>query len=143
MFKNILVGLDGSERQAGVLRQAVELADRCGGRLHLCRAMQVPLSIPAIAWNLKGDDFTQFLVEHADKALERIEQELPEGLVARRWSEVGQPADVLCKIVDEAGIDLVVIGCHGYDRIDRFLGTTAAKVVNRANCSVVVVRDPA
>ena len=141
MFKNIVVGLDGSIRQPAVLRQAVELADRCGGKLHLCRAMQVPMSIPAVAWTLKGEDFSKFLLEHGTEALKRIEAELPEGMVAKRWCEIGQPSDVICRIAEDTGADLVVIGCHGYDRVDRLLGTTAAKVVNRAHCSVMVIRD--
>ena len=141
MFTKILVGLDGSPREPAVLEQAVELADRCGGELHLCRAMQVPLSIPAIAWSLEGDDFDKFLVEHGLEALSRLSETLPEGLIAHRWCRLGQPADVLCTLAEEQRCDLVVIGSHGYDRVDRLLGTTAAKVVNRAPCSVMVVRS--
>jgi nucleotide-binding universal stress UspA family protein len=37
-------------------------------------------------------------------------------------------------------VDLIVIGSHGYDALDRLLGTTAAKVVNHADRSVLVVR---
>jgi nucleotide-binding universal stress UspA family protein len=142
MFNKILVGLDGSPRQAAVLRQAVELADRCGGRLHLVRAMQIPVSIPALAWSLQGDDFSKFLVEHGQRDLAAIEAELPAGLVEHRWCELAQPADLLCRLATDVGADLVVIGSHGYDRIDRLLGTTAAKVVNRSPCSVIVVREP-
>ena len=36
--------------------------------------------------------------------------------------------------------DLIVIGSHGYSGIDRLIGTTAAKVVNHAKQSVLVVR---
>jgi universal stress protein F len=35
----------------------------------------------------------------------------------------------------------VVIGSHGYGGLDRVLGTTAAKIVNHASCSVLVVRE--
>ena len=143
VFKRILVGLDGSPREPAVVEQAIELADRLGGELHLARAMQVPLSIPAIAWSLEGDEFDKFLVEHGLEALGRIAERLPEGLVAHRWCRLGQPADVLCKLAEEQRADLVVIGSHGYDRVDRLLGTTAAKVVNRAPCSVMVVRTKA
>jgi nucleotide-binding universal stress UspA family protein len=143
MFHKILVGLDGSPRQPKVLAQAVELADRLGGRLHLVRAMQIPVSVPAIAWSLQGDDFAKFLIEHGQRDLEAIEAQLPAGLVAHRWCELSQPADLLCKLATDIGADLVVIGSHGYDRIDRLLGTTAAKVVNRAPCSVMVVRAAA
>ena len=37
--------------------------------------------------------------------------------------------------------DLIVIGSHGYGAIDRVLGTTAAKVVNHADRTVLVVRE--
>jgi universal stress protein A len=142
MFTKILVGLDGSPRQPAVLSQAVELADRCGGVLHLVRAMQVPVSIPALAWSLQGDDFAKFLIEHGQRDLAAVEAELPAGLVAQRWCELAQPADLLCKLAVDVGADLIVIGSHGYDRVDRLLGTTAAKVANRAPCSVMVVREP-
>ncbi len=143
MFTKILVGLDGSERQPEVLRQAVELADRCGGTLVLCRAVQVPASIPAIAWSLQGDEFDDFLVEHARGQLLKLAETLPSGLVADIVTEIGQPADVMLRAVLERGCDLVVIGSHGYAGLDYLLGTTAAKVVNRCTATVVVVREPA
>ena len=36
---------------------------------------------------------------------------------------------------------MIVIGSHGYDTLDKVLGTTAAKIVNHADRSVLVVRD--
>ncbi|MCA9711101.1 MAG: universal stress protein [Myxococcales bacterium] len=136
----ILVGVDGSTREPKVLDEAIALAKSRGGKLHLARAMMVPVSIPTAVWTLQGEDFSQFLVEHGDKELaltaERIPPELLGGLVTR----LGQPADVLVSLADELDVDLVIIGSHGYGGIDRVLGTTAAKVVNRAPCSVMVVR---
>ena len=141
MFTKILVGLDGSPREPAVLRQAVELADRLGGKLLLCRAMQIPVSIPAVAWSLAGDDFEKFLIEHGHAALEKIGNELPAGLVGGAYSGIGQPADYICKVAEEQKCDLIVMGTHGYDRVERLLGTTASKVANRAPCSVMIVRD--
>lgn len=142
-FRKILVGLDGSPQQPHVLAQAVELADRCCGTLVLCRSMQVPLSIPALAWTLKGGDFANFLQEHGKEALSRLRNELTEGLVSDVICRIGQPANVICDVAQELGAKLIVIGSHGYDNIDRLLGTTAAKVTNRAHCSVMIVRTEA
>ena len=36
----------------------------------------------------------------------------------------------------------IVVGAHGYRPVERMLGTTAAKVANRADTSVLVVRAP-
>ncbi|MBV1859022.1 MAG: universal stress protein [Nannocystaceae bacterium] len=141
MFTKILVGLDGSERQPDVLRQAVELADRCGGTLLLCRAVQIPSSIPAIAWSLQGNEFEEFLLEHARGQLNRVAETLPSGLVAEIVVELGQPADMVLRVSEERNCDLVVIGSHGYSGLDRVLGTTAAKIVNRCDHTVMVVRN--
>lgn len=140
MFGTMIVGLDGSERQPQVLRRAVQLADAAGGTLVLVRAVQVPPSLPAVVWTLADDEFMAFLVEHADTELRRLAEGLPEGLVEGVVSRVGRPADVLCDVASERAAGLVVIGTHGYDRVDRVLGTTAARVTNTAPCSVLVVR---
>jgi nucleotide-binding universal stress UspA family protein len=55
---------------------------------------------------------------------------------------VGVPWEAICAAARDTGADLIVVGSHGYSTLDRFLGTTAAKVVNHAPCSVLVVRSP-
>ena len=55
---------------------------------------------------------------------------------------VGSPWEAVCHAAETRHVDLVVVGSHGYRGIDRVLGTTAAKIVNHAPCSVLVVRPP-
>lgn len=143
MHKRILVGLDGSPRQPRVLEEALAIANAQAATLELCRAMTIPVSIPSALWTLQGEDLGAFLVEHGEKELREVAKTLPPDRVGSVHSRVGQPADVICALAEELGADLVVIGTHGYDRIDRVLGTTAAKVANRSPCSVLVVRGPA
>lgn len=140
MSKTILVGLDGSPRQPKVLEQALALADAFDGRLHLARAMAIPISIPAAAWTLQGEDFSRFLVEHGDRELQETAKALASPRIAEVHCRIGQPHDVLVALAGELSADLVIIGSHGYEGVDRLLGTTAGKVVNRAPCSVLVVR---
>lgn len=141
MFKTIVVGLDGSPRQPAVLERALQLASASNGTLHLGRAMQVPLSIPAVAWSLKGNEFAEFLVEHGTTDLRRIASTLPPDRLHGVTCRIGAPSDVLCDLATEHHADLIVIGSHGYDRIDRFIGTTAARVTNVSPCSVLVVKS--
>ena len=42
----------------------------------------------------------------------------------------------------EEDVDLIVLGSHGFDVLDRIVGTIAAKVVNHADRAVLVVRSP-
>ena len=53
---------------------------------------------------------------------------------------VGTPWDTICREAKTLECDLVVLGSHGYSGLDRILGTTAAKVVNHCERSVLVVR---
>lgn len=50
---------------------------------------------------------------------------------------MGTPWDESCTTAKPEG---VVIGAHGYGGLDRVLGTTASRVVNHADRSVLVVR---
>ncbi len=136
----ILVGVDGSKREAKVLDEAVALARSRGGEVHLVRAMMIPMSIPAAVWALQGEDLSKFLIDHGTKELTQTLKRVPPELRGGVTTRVGQPADVLVSLAEEREADVVVIGSHGYEGIDRLLGTTAAKVVNRAPCSVLVVR---
>lgn len=139
-MKTILVGADGSHRQPKVLKVAIELAQQQGAMVHLVRAMMIPVGIPSAVWTLSGDDFSSFLVEHGEAELKRVAERIPAENRGPLACILGQPADVLCELAEEMKADLVVIGSHGYGGLDRVLGTTAAKVVNRAPCSVMVVR---
>lgn len=143
MFGTIIVGVDGSPRQPQVLRQAVRLADAVGAQLVLVRAVQVPPSLPAVVWSLSDDEFMAFLIEHARTELRRLAEALPDGLVEAVVCREGRAADVLCEVATEQEAGLIMIGTHGFDRIDRVLGTTAARVTNMAPCSVLVVRPDA
>ena len=51
------------------------------------------------------------------------------------------PWQGICEAARRVGADLIVIGSHGYGGLDRLLGTTAAKVVNHARVSVMVVKE--
>jgi len=53
---------------------------------------------------------------------------------------MGTAWDAICRVAQEEAVDLIVIGSHGYGALDRFIGTTAAKVVNHADRSVLIVR---
>ena len=52
------------------------------------------------------------------------------------------PWDAICAAAIAEDVDAIVIGSHGYDVLDRLTGTTAAKVVNHADRTVIVIRAP-
>ncbi len=138
-MQRILVCLDGSPSQGTVLDAAVGLADKLGARLILFHAVAIPVHLPAQALALPPADVGGLLSDLSRQQLEELARTRP-GLVERVQVEVGTAWRAVCDTAKADGVDLVVIGSHSYGGIDRLLGTTAAKIVDHAPCSVFVVR---
>jgi nucleotide-binding universal stress UspA family protein len=139
-MKRIVVGLDGSPRQEGVLAAAVDLARRQEARLLLVRAVSIPVDVPTAVYSVEPDAVAPLLVENAKKELERLKAVVPPAQLEGIRVIIGTPWRTLCDVAREVEASVLVIGSHGYGGLDRLLGTTAARVVNHAACSVLVVR---
>jgi nucleotide-binding universal stress UspA family protein len=142
-MKRILVGLDGSPRAPGVLSAAVVLARADAGRIALMRAVGLPADVPQDFWKSTEEPLLDVLSRRAQEYLRECAAQVPSELLADRPIEVvvGTPWEAVCNAARTAGMDVIVIGSHGYGALDRLLGTTAAKIVNHAPCSVLVVRE--
>jgi len=62
------------------------------------------------------------------------------GLDAEIDVRSGQTSRVILEIADEKNADAIIIASHRPVLQDYLLGSTAARVVRHANCSVVVIR---
>jgi len=139
-MERILVGLDASSRAPDVLATAADLARRVGGKLILFRAVGVPHEIPAEAYSMTPASLAELLERDAKDYLTKLAKDVPAELIEDIVVHVGTPWQGVCAAADQRKVDLIVIGSHGYAGLDRLIGTTAAKVVNHAKQSVLVVR---
>lgn len=53
----------------------------------------------------------------------------------------GKPGVQIAQYAEDKNVDLIIVGSHHPSAQDYFLGSTAARVVRRAGCSVLVVRE--
>jgi len=142
-MKRILVGLDGSPRAPAVLDAAVKLAKSQGARVVLMRGVGLPPDVPQDFWRTTEEPLLDVLKRRAKEYLEGCVAKVPQDSFGGIEIAVGVPWQAICEMARSVDADVVVIGSHGYSGFDRLLGTTAAKVVNHAPCTVVVVREPA
>ncbi len=147
MYKHILAALDHSPRAAEVLHHAAQLATHTGATLHVCRAVTIPIGgVPTDAWMLTGVELTGRLLDYGRAELDALIHAMPTPQHPIVWGQrvcrLGSPGRVVVELADELHAELIVVGSHGYDILDRFLGTTAAWIVNHAHCSVLVARAP-
>jgi nucleotide-binding universal stress UspA family protein len=123
------------------LATAIDLARRTNTQITLFRSVGLPPDISHTdIVGLTPNAVTERLVETAKRDLLQYSEEVPTELLAAVQVAIGTPWSAICAEAKKLGADLVMIGSHGYGGLDRILGTTAAKVVNHAECSVLVVR---
>jgi len=140
-MKRILTCLDGSQRAPYVLTAAVSLARSTGATVRLFRAVSLPPEVPAQLYAVSPNDVPDILLESAREELAELARDVPPELLDGLYVHVGSPWDAICTAGRVHDADLIVIGSHGYGALDHVLGTTAARVVNHADRSVLLVRS--
>lgn len=140
-MKKILVALDGSPRADGVLAYAVSLARLVDAKLVLFRSFGIPPDM-TLAWPASDEPLETALRKRAQTYLDERARGVPNELLGDVQVALGVPWQAVCSAAVDENVDLIVIGSHGYSGVDHLLGTTAAKIVNHADRSVLVVRPP-
>lgn len=142
-MSTILVAIDASPLAETVLRGAIAVARRFGGRLVLLRAVALPVDLPASFFTVSTDSALTLLTERAKHDLDEVAKSVPAELLERVQVRVGgAPWEAICDAAREGDAAMIVIGSHGHGGVARFLGTIASKVVDHADRSVLVVRAP-
>lgn len=136
----MLVALDQSPYAVTVLEKAIALAKLQGATLAI---MTVAEDFMDLGDYLDVNAVTDKIFA-ATKAAAANYGKLAKaaGLEAEVIVEQGvSPADLLIAHAENKGIDLIVMGHQGKKGLSRYLiGSTAARVVRHAPCSVLVIR---
>ncbi|MFO0617493.1 MAG: universal stress protein [Polyangiaceae bacterium] len=142
-MKKVLVALDGSEREKAVLDAGVMMAKALGASLILLRVIGIHVDIPLDLVRVSPAEFEVQLQKRAKESLASLAASIPAGVEWTSQVVTGVPWDAIGWVAKSEDVDLVIIGAHGYGRIDRIIGTTASRVVNHADRSILVVREEA
>ena len=141
-IETIAVGTDGSETAGRAVEFAIDMAARFGSELVIGTSYE-PVAedrirkdqdeAPAeIQWSINP-------TQDVDATLRDVEERAKSrGLRVTSEARMGKPAKVLCKIAEEHGADLLVVGSKGMHR--RHLTSVPNTVSHEAPCSVVVVK---
>lgn len=126
-----------------MLDAAIALAGKTGAKLVLFRSVGMPSELPPAAYAMAVDDVPKLLQRQAEEQLAELAKRVPPACYAGHRVDVGNPWPSIERAAAAEDVDMIIVGSHGYHGLDKVLGTTAAKVVNHADRSVLVVRDPA
>ena len=137
MYKHIIVAVDLSHGAAGkaLLERALKLVDDAGTICVLNVLEEVPTYIAAELPRDLND-------RRAAEAKVELGLLLPKDAPAKLVSEVrtGAPSAQILQCAEDNGADLIMLASHRPGLSDYFIGSTAARVVRHAQCSVLVSR---
>lgn len=134
MYKTILVPVDLSHAEQA--RKALKIARHLGGGESRIVALHVAADIPGYVASQLPEGLLQKNLATSRAELTALADE------AGAESELlsGHPPTAILEYAKEMGADLIVIASHRPGLEDYFLGSTAARVVRHADCSVLVDR---
>lgn len=143
-FGNILVPVDFEASSRLALEVAADLAGKYDSRMVVFHAWDMPpyvyVGLPYLAPDVwKG--MAQAAQEQLDATLAGVR-----GLVERAEAKLGHgpPALEILKAIEDSKADLVVMGTHGRQGLNRFvLGSVAERIVRSSPVPVLTVRGPA
>jgi nucleotide-binding universal stress UspA family protein len=143
MIATIAVGTDGSATAARAVDAALDLAERYGaGLLVLSAHARSPRasSMPRLAGGAASDDqWASNDAVHAERILADVEESARQrGIECTSAMAEGEPGEVLVRLAEEHGADVIVVGNKGMHR--RVLASVPNTVTHKASCSVFVIK---
>ncbi|WP_291995409.1 universal stress protein [Candidatus Accumulibacter sp. ACC003] len=136
MYKTILVPIDMAHVAKG--KANVNLAASYGAQGAKVILLNVVDDIP----NWAAVDLPEGLLDKSVKATKAELKAIAKasGMEMEVEVRIGHSYDTILEVAKKKKVDLILIASHRPGFQDYFLGSTAAKVVRHANCSVLVVR---
>ena len=140
MYKTVLVPIDLGQIEQGksLVDIAMKLVESIGGNLFLLNVLP---DIPGYVMAEIPDHFLKDAKNDAIKGLEEIAKKNGVGEQANIIVREGNIHNEILTTAEEIGADIIVMASHQPEFSDYLLGSTAARVVRHAKCSVLIARN--
>jgi nucleotide-binding universal stress UspA family protein len=144
-FSKILVPIDFSNFSKNALRYAVNFAKNFNSKIYLIYVVE-PVIYPS-DFSMGQVTFPVADVEMNERAKNELENlaksEIGNEIEVETLIKTGKPFVEINETAGELDIDLIIIATHGHTGMEHLLfGSTAEKVVRKAPCPVLTLREP-
>lgn len=145
MIKRILVPIDFSDYSKKALHYTVQLAKSFDAELFLVYVIE-PMVYPADL-SMGQMVIPQSEVNLNEKAKSELKElaanEIGNSLKYNILIKTGKPFMEVIATASEVDADLIIIATHGHTGVEHLLfGSTAEKIVRKAPCPVLTLREP-
>ncbi|WP_437722741.1 universal stress protein [Sorangium sp. So ce861] len=145
-MKTLLLAHDFDETSERALDTAIELARKLSAKVVVSHVYSVPVyTFPEGSSLIPSAEDAARLAEAAQRSLDQVlERRRAVGDVEISGTlRAGVPDEEICRLADEIGADMIVIGTHTRGAVARaLLGSVAQRVVRSAKVPVLTIRGP-
>lgn len=144
-IKKILVPIDFSDYSKSALKYAVNFAKVFNAEMYLIYVVEPVIYPPDFSMGQIAIPSVTFeMDERAKEELSKLaQQEIPAEIKQQVIIKTGKPFVEIIETAAEEDIDLIIIATHGHSGVEHILfGSTAEKVVRKAPCPVLTLREP-
>ncbi|MHC4183030.1 MAG: universal stress protein [Planctomycetota bacterium] len=142
-LKKILCPIDHSDGSKEALKYAVSFAMKNEAKLYLLHVIDIRSfdeSIDTMATQIPNDETIKQL---KTKLLECIPEEIRSDMQIEALVVQGIPFAEIISIAKGNNVDMIVMGTHGRTGLAHIMiGSVSEKVVRKAHCPVLTVRQP-
>lgn len=144
-IKRILVPIDFSDYSKSALKYAVNFIKQFNAELILVYVVEPVIYPPDFSMGQIAIPSVD--LEMDKRAIEELnklaKEEIPSEIKVRTIVKTGKPFIEIIETASEENIDLIIIATHGHTGVEHILfGSTAEKVVRKAPCPVLTLREP-
>lgn len=144
-IKKILVPIDFSNYSKNALRYAVNFAKKFDSTIYLVYVVE-PVIYPS-DFSMGQVTFPVADLEMNERATGELKNlavtEIGTDIKVETIIKTGKPFVEINETASEMDIDLIIIATHGHTGMEHLLfGSTAEKVVRKAPCPVLTLREP-
>ncbi len=141
-MKSIICATDFSSNADHAFQYSLALAEKTKAKIFLLHAFESPVAFTEMPLSAIQDADAQ-IKAGAEKKLTMIKSKASEtfpGVQVETIIAQGMSSDQITKYADTCDADIIVMGKTGTGKIERFfIGSTASKVIQHANCQVLCI----
>ncbi|HON78815.1 MAG TPA: universal stress protein [Spirochaetota bacterium] len=143
-IERILVPIDFSDYSRKALQYAKEYALTFRAKMYLIYVFRPIFEDIEVGVINESIQFNNEIEEYAREKLRKlIDEDIGDEVPVESVIRMGRPFMEINRAAEEYDIDLIIIATHGHTGVQHLLfGSTAEKVVRKAPCPVLSLREP-
>lgn len=138
MYENILIPTDGSEQSNRAVEHGLDLAEAFDATVHVLYVVETKATYILTIETEEGE-MEQYREYGEELVSEAVDEVGHRGLEGKGIVRTGRISEEIVEYAEENDIDSIVMGGQGRGAIEKYLGSTAEKVVRMSSLPVTIL----